>query len=323
MTAIIPYAPLLIMSSQHLGKRSYREPVILHEWQPFMLKPIDAADLLPLETPSKSPVFKDTYFSQDTFLRRCRKRAGDTFRTSDLPQTIPENTVMTDMASQPDHPYAPMLALFDLTLPMMPLSEKVFPSGDVSAYMNGMRCLDDEILVPSLPPTLAVSLDVERSLLVSRINCSPRLSPAVRLPTVHFPLETEPESLVELAADLGVHYESADRLLPYLPVVDTENAWLLKTLGDLHLYITRKGVDQWPWQLSFDDLTSIRQSCLYCAGHEKALEWLGTFIDNSTDLSGLPESYTKGVRRLLLARYRVLGEPLPPRPSDALAGLTF
>jgi hypothetical protein len=308
----------------HVGRRRHPQPAIVCHWRMMELQHIAATDLLPFaDSPAGSHVFSDLYATDTTVIRRCRKTSGSAFRPSDLecPAASTLLEYFTSIRAEPDHPLFPMIGLFPPELPIVLSSAPPGQGADEALkWLERLVSVDGEICVPTLAPTLAVSLDQESGHLTTALSVPQSPSPALHSPTVHFSYQTSEEVIAALAADLGVQYvftqpPATNRPLP----TATVDEWITKTLADFHHYVSRKGRRGWPADLPFDVLTHARQHALYAVPFSPR-DWLGYFLRLRGVRFGHLAGYIDGLQSLLLARYRVTGENPPSTLADALTG---
>ena len=315
-------APVFSTRLQRLPRRRYPEPVLLCARSIIRLQRIAPSDIAPIAThPSPSAQLEDFGIAGSRTMRRARKNNGNAFKFGDLKacEFLPTEELVQSIISEPDHPYAPLLQSEDASLPIIDEHEGIAnPPDGALAWMNRLSCVDDEIFVPTLPPTLAASLDKERNQLLVSLACPSAPSPALRLPTLHLPLATEKSVLDAIAAivnaDLRIGFTAFETA-----VQPSADAWLAVTLSGLYRYIVRKGVHEWP--INFDELRAVNEQVSHAdLSADIPLEWLGNFLERPSQEFGHLQTYIDGLQQLINARYEALDEE-PPGSLDALRNL--
>jgi len=316
--------PIFSTASRRLPRHRHTQPVLICTRQITELRCIPASNVTPfLAQPTVSPRLEDFAIANSRPVRRARKNNGDVFEVADLGrcETLSFEELVQSIMSETDHPYYPLLEpLSRNTSIVLPGKESDHRSEAAAAWLGRLLSVDDEIFVPTVPPTLAISLDLENRQLVAVISCPPSLSPSIRLPTLHMPLTTEEAVLERMAVRLEVELR-LDIPQSRTPVISGADNWILTTLADLHRYIVRKGSREWPVDIPFDTLSRATGQVLRVELASPPLDWLGHFMDTPREVFGNLDGYIGGLQRLLLARYEALGEDLPPMPSDVFIDL--
>jgi hypothetical protein len=314
--------PTFAEGKQRVGRRGYPRPVIVCRQEERQLQSLAASQLFPFAHRSDTlSALLDVYLGPTGLVRRCRKRNGAAFSAADIdrPDSMALDDFVASILAEPDHPYRAMLSHHDRALPIVHPAEGYEWAPDPAIEWKGrIIVVDDEIFVPTLTPTLAVSLDRERGILVAAASCPPTASPALRMPTIHLPYETDAATLTALARDLEVGLEFDPPLEMLHPCGPAASEWIIKTLADFYRYLVRKGVRAWPEDLPFDVLRRAYQADCYADAIPADLEWFGQFLDEREDKFGHLASYIEGLQVLIFARYRVVGDELPPLPTDVL-----
>jgi hypothetical protein len=258
-----------------------------------------------------------------SIVRLARKVSGPAFGIDDLLEcgSLPLDQLITRIRSEPDHPYAPLLGNEDHASAII-VEEHVekSPPLEILAWLSGLLTDHSQIYVPTVAPTLALSLDKKHGHLLATIACPPAPSASMRLPTLHMPLATDQSVLKMIAEQL--HVELTCSISP--PEVSgllTDDRWMLATLAHLYRYVSRKGCSRWPDYLSFECLHRVDVQFSRAEHVPAPIEWLGQFLDSQSEDFGPLRDYVDGLQRLVFARYAALGETLPPMPSDVLVDL--
>jgi hypothetical protein len=312
---------------QRVGKRRQKQQVLVCGWEMIELRAFSADHLRPFAAESTTPsALADVYSGPTGLVRRCRKKSGASFNPSDIepPSTMSLQELVASILSEPDHPYSAMLALQD-RLPVEHPDEPFDWARDpASEWRRRLLLVEDEIFVPTRTPTLSATLDRTGDRLVVAAYSPPATPPSLRLPTIHLDYQTDRPDLEALAADLRVALEFTIPPAVAKPIADAESGqWITGTLADLHHYISRKGARTWPEELEFEVLRRAQQAALYAETISLPPGWLGRFLETPSDQFAHLASYIDALQHLIFARYRILGEALPPLPSDDLIGLDF
>lgn len=304
--------PIFALSMRRLGKKRYSEPALLANWQTTPIHCTARSELICFFAKATGRSLFDSFFYADGRpVRATRKLDGQAFKVSDLIalEELAFQDIIETIGSEPDHPYAPILDPDDKDLPVI-RQEDTVDAGELK-WMRQLLSVEDEIFVPALEPTLALSLDQERHHLGASVACFPAPSPALRLPTIHLPIDADPLVVTAIARELEV------KLLWTGPIPNVTNPavlpldWLGRTLADLYVYVRRKAPTTWPEALPLSELRWLYHHKRRLEEHALPDYWLREFLECKPKHFGHLSNYIEGLQKLMIARFIVIGEPLP------------
>lgn len=283
------------------------------------LRSVTSRDVTPLATHSSvSSKLDDFGVTETGLIRRARKRNGEGFTVDDLRrcQTLPVEELVSLIKSEPAHPYAPVLHAPSRGLSLgLAGDDSVSHFRDAVSWLSRLLTVDDQIFVPTVWPVLTVSSDQESGRLIVAIACPPEPSASLRFPTFHMPLSTKRSVLEDIAARLRVEL-TVDIASVVTSVAPEEDYWMQTTLADLYRYLVRKGYNAWPEHPPFETLAQVYDQVIRAEISAPPLEWLGHLLDLPSTEFGRLGTYIDGLQQLIVARFPVLGEELPPMPLE-------